>query len=1005
MSRSLTLRNAVKLAITANVAFAGMAASPLVIAQDAADEALEEITVTGSRIPRKDLEGPSPVSIYDRTTIERSGGTSIGQILREIPSVAGGAQSTTINNGGTGSQNISLRGLGSARTLVLINGRRAPDSSGGNSGIVDLNTIPVAMVERVEVLKDGASAIYGSDAIAGVVNIIMRKDFEGVEITAQTGQSAESDGEKNEFSITVGQNIGDANFVMSLTRVEESETVAGNRDWAREAGWIFDGEWTAGGSSAPPWGRYRGSTAHGDPVDQAGTLCADFDEDPDSPTFGDPIACSFDLTLGPDGAGGDLLGGLRAYNGGTDPYNYAPINFQRQPNERWIFNTQATLPIDSLAGVGAFESTRAFGEVQYIDRSSAQALAEQPLAPLAFYGFSAPYSADNAYNPTGEDISDWRRRLVEYGPRTGNTEIQTFRGIAGLEGELTNGMTWEAYFNYGEVDYTNDYGPLFNLTKTALAVGPTALDSDGVLRCDTNGDGLFSDSVEDVDDDGVDDIPNDTSLSCVPLNTFGIGGPTQEMADYISFRQFEANKVTQRVAAINVTKADLFELPGGDVGFAAGFVQRKETGAYTPDALVLELSETGAVTGTPSDPTNGGYTVDELYLEVRIPVVEMLELDAGFRYSDYDTFGDTSNWKLGAQLRPIEDLLIRGSAATSFRAPTVSNLFGGQGISFPSVTDPCASNPTPACIADGVPAAGFTALSTQVRSLVGGNPNAQPEEADTFTFGFVYQPSQVSGLAFSVDYWNVDISDPITNVGVGVILSQCAASGEFCNLIDRFGPGPNEGAPILVDNRITNAGRIETSGYDLLAEWKGIETDIGEFSVHWEGAVIDTYDKTQANGVLTPHAGYFRDDEDGHFAEFRWRLGGTYERENLTVQLDYRFIDEVTEFGSDLFGSCVDTDGTTVTIPGVNRGLTCVTSSSPEAVNNLGDFQHNLDSASYVDLYAKYRFSDKVTAFAGIDNLLDEDPPVSVDGFNDNTDVRTFDTIGQYYYAGFKLTF
>jgi outer membrane receptor protein involved in Fe transport len=946
-------------------------------AQEGADEPIEEIITTGSRIPRQDLEGPSPVSIYDRSNIEQSGATSIGQMLREIPAVAGAAQSTNINNGGSGSQNISLRGLGSTRTLVLINGRRAPDSSGGNSGLVDLNTIPVAMVERVEVLKDGASAIYGSDAIAGVVNIILRDDFEGIELAAQTGISAESDGEKHEFSITIGQNIGEGNFVVSATRVEESETVAGNRDWASYAGWVFGGEWTGGGSSAPPWGRYRGTTDFGDPIDQAGTLCADED------------GCSFDLTYGPDNSGGNLLGGLTAFNFGTDAYNYAPINFQRQPNERWIINAAANMPLDGLSNLGMFESTRAFTEIQFIDRESAQALAEQPLAPLAFYGFSAPYSADNAYNPTGEDISDWRRRLVEGGPRTGNTEIQQIRGVFGFEGELTNGMTWEAAFNYGEVDYVNDYGPLFDLNKVAMAVGPTAVDGDGGLRCDTDGDGEFT-SADDA--------------ACVPLNTFGIGAYTQEMADYVSFRQLETNKMTQKVASLNVTKADLFELPGGDVGMAFGYVQRTETGAYTPDGLVLQLSETGAVTGTPSDPTDGSYTVDEVYVEFRVPVLDMLEFDMGARYSDYDTFGDTTNWKVGMQLRPIDDLLIRGSAATSFRAPTVSNLFGGAGISFPSVNDPCASNPTQNCINDGVPAGGFTQISTQVRTLVGGNPTVEPEEADTFTFGFVYQPSALEGVAIAVDYWDIDITNPITTVGAGVIMSQCAETGEFCDKIDRFGPGPNQGAPLLIDNRITNAGRVETSGYDLLIEWKGIETGIGDFGVHWEGSIIDTYDKTQANGVITPHAGYFRDDEDGHFAEFRWRLGALYERGPFTAQLDYRWIDEVTEFQTDIFGSCWDSGAGEVSFEGVNRGMFCVTPSNPESVNDLGKFQHTLDSASYVDLYMKYQINEQWTVYLGVDNLLDEEPPVSIDGFNDNTDVRTFDTIGQYYYTGIRLT-
>jgi hypothetical protein len=219
-----------------------------------------------------------------------------------------------------------------------------------------------------------------------------------------------------------------------------------------------------------------------------------------------------------------------------------------------------------------------------VDRESAYALAEQPLAPLAFYGYDAPYSADNAYNPTGVDISDWRRRLVEDGPRTGFTEIQTVRAVAGFEGEFKNGILWEAYFNYGESDYSNSYGPLFNLAKVANAVGPTASDDDGTLRCDTNGDGAFS---------AADDS------ACVPLNTFGQGSITADMVDYIAFRQNESNKYTQKVYALTLTQPDAFELPGGSAGISGGYLHREESGRYTPDALVSELAETGAVTGTP----------------------------------------------------------------------------------------------------------------------------------------------------------------------------------------------------------------------------------------------------------------------------------------------------------------------------------------------------------------------------------------------------------------------
>lgn len=946
--RKVSLAAAVKTALAVNMTALSLGVPQAVFAEETV---IEEVVVTGSRIPRNDLTGPSPVAVYDSESIARSGATSIGQFLREAPAIAGAAQTTAVNNGGTGSQNVSLRGLGSSRTLVLVNGRRGPDSSGDNDGLIDLNTIPVAMVERIEVLKDGASATYGSDAIAGVVNVILRDDFEGVSFSFQTGQSSESDGEKTEWSLTMGDANEDSNYIMSVTRVEEDATRAGNRSWARQAKFLLFGEWIDGGSSAPPWGQYDGQT------------------------------------LGPDYTG-DGAGGLRAYNSATDAYNYAPVNFQRQPNDRWILNATGKTVVDGLSDFAFFGETRAFGEIQYVDRESAYALAEQPLAPLAFYGFDAPYSADNEYNITGVDISDWRRRLVEDGPRTGFTEIQTIRAVAGFEGELDNGILWEAYFNYGESDYSNSYGPLFNLTKVANAVGPTARDGDGMLRCDTNADGAFG-SADDQD--------------CVPLNTFGENSITQEMIDYIAFRQNESNKYTQKVYALTLTKPDLFELPGGDLGIAGGYQHREESGQFVPDALVLELAESGAVTGTPSDVTDGGYEVDEFFIEARLPFVDTFEVDLGYRYSDYDTFGSTSNWKVGAQFRPIDDLLIRGSAATAFRAPTIASLYGGSGISFPAVTDPCANNPTANCIADGVPQAGFTQISTQVRTQVGGSPSVEAEEADTFTLGLVYQPSQFDGVAFAIDYYDIELSNPITEVGASVILSQCAETGDFCDLIQRFGPGANEGAPLLIDNRTTNAGAIETSGIDLLAEWKGIDTEVGVFGVRWEATLLLEYDKTQANGTVVPHDGFFRDDEDGHFAEWRYILLATYENGPWNAQIDYRFIDEVTEFGSDLAGSCVDTNGAT-TQEGVNVGLTCVNASSGYASTNLGDFVRTIDSASYVDLYGSYDFSDGNIVFVGIDNLFDEEPPLSVDGFNDNTDVRTFDTVGRYYYVGFKVT-
>ena len=1005
------------------------------MAQGVDGHEMEEIVVTGSLIPRRDLTGPSPVTVFDRDSIAQSGVTSIGQMLREIPAVSGQAQSTTINNGGTGSQNISLRGLGSQRTLVLINGRRAPDSSGSNNGVVDLNTIPVAMVDRVEILKDGASAIYGSDAIAGVVNLVLRRDFQGVEFYAQTGQSGESDGEKHELSIVAGDAFDGGNFVMSITRVDEAETRASNRDWAKQAYGISNGEWRPGGSTAPPWGFYNIKTGNlvqeqevvngvkttncinslvkeivPDPNDSTRRIEQNkLDKNGNVQTIDEvksyTLGSDFSGAMGADnlmgtrtstcGRTGTQIGGLGEFAGFDDRYNYAPINFQRQPNERWIINAMATNRVDTLSDISIFEETRIFGEVNYIDRENSRALAEQPLAPLAFYSYSAPYSADNEYNPTGKSIADWRRRLVEDGPRTGFVEVKTIRGIVGLEGELAGNWSWSFYGNYSEVDSSDDYGPLFDLSKVKLAVGPTARDDDGNVKCDTNGDGMFN---------------NDDDAMCVPLNVFGQGSITRDMIDYISFRQFETNKVAQRVVAFNLTKPNLFELPGGDVGFAAGLSQRKESGKYKPDALVAALAEISAVTGTPSDVTDGSYTVDELFFEFRIPAMETLEMELGYRYSDYDTFGDTSNWKFGVQYRPIDDLLLRGSAGTSFRAPSIQELYGGSGISFPSITDPCAKNPTSFCIADGVPSGGFTKISDQIRTQVGGNANTQPEEADSYTLGLVYQPSQLPGVAIAADYYNVSIEDPITTPGAALILEQCAETGAFCSLITRFASGtPNHGNPTLVDNRTTNAGKLETSGIDLLVEWRDIETNVGTFGVRWEASFLLEYDKTGADGKVVPHDGFFRDDQDGHFAELKFTLSGFYERDGLTARLDYRWIDEVREFGG---GGCwgdtnpdVNVTMLGVTTPGQNVGLTCVTASSPYAENNLGAFTRVIDSAGYFDLHVGYVINENVNVFGGIDNLLDEDPPLSVDGFNDNTDVRTFDTIGRYMYLGVRTSF
>ncbi|WP_158305839.1 TonB-dependent receptor plug domain-containing protein [Parvularcula bermudensis] len=939
-------------------------------AQETAGASNDVVVVTGSKIPREDLEGPSPVAVFGEQQIDRSGAVSIGRLLREIPSVAGAGETRAINNSGAGSQEVSLRGLGSQRTLVLINGRRVPDSSAGLEGQVDLNTIPVSLIERVEVLKDGASTVYGADAVAGVVNVILRRDFEGIALDYQKGISEQGDAEQDSVSLTLGDTFDKGNFVINFSLTEEGEVSAGDREFSKQARDIELGELIPGGSSAPPWGRYF--------------------------VTGGPEPS---VTLGPDYSGGPFFG-YQGFQFAEDAYNFAPINHQAQPLDRWSATFIANYDVDVLSDGPFFLDTELFTEVSYVDRQSQQQLAEVPLAPLAFFGFDAPYSADNGYNPFGQEISDWRRRIVETGGRTDDVQVKTFRTVLGARGELPRDWSWEFSYSYGDVDRTSSFFPIIDLNKTALAVGPTAMDGDGVLRCDTDSDGDFTDADD---------------QTCVPLDVFGENSITPEMIDYIAITQNESTEATSEIFALDLVNPSIFTLPAGDVGIAVGYVHRSEEGTFTPDSQVAALG--GAATGTPSQATVGGYELDEFFGEVRVPILadrplaDELTVEAGIRWSDYDTFGDTTNYKVGLTYRPVSDVLLRGSVNTAFRAPQIEDLFGGAEFSFPSTTDPCASNPSQFCIDDGVPPGGFDQLSSQVRTIEGGNVDLQPEEADIFTVGAVYTPSQIPGLALGLDYYDYEITDAITTIGASVILQECAATGEFCELIDRLdNPGEvTDGAPILVDNRTTNVGQIETQGVDFFIEYVDIPAGPGEITARLQGTYTDTFDLTQANGTVVPHAGYFRDDNEGHFAKLRLNSELAYTVGGFTGSITGRFIDSVEEFGEDLFGSCVN-DGGFVITPGVNAGLTCVGERSSLAASpvDVGKFHRRIEAVTYWDVYAEYLMpieQVETILYMGIDNLLDEQPPLSVDGFNDNTDVRTYDTIGRFLYGGIRTKF
>ncbi|SEA34843.1 TonB-dependent receptor plug domain-containing protein [Microbulbifer marinus] len=934
---------AVKGVIGLTAAAVMVPAMPAFAQEDA--QLVEEVLVTGSRIQRADLEGANPVTVLSREDLVGSGELSVGDILQNLPSSAGAATNTGVNNGGSGAVRFSLRGLGSERTLVLINGRRAVASGLGADSSVDLNNIPVAMIERVEVLKDGASAVYGSDAIAGVVNIITRDNFEGAEFSTSFGETSEGDGRKEEASFTFGTSTDNGNFVVSGYYADQQPIWAGDREYSQEEIW-FHPYWdpqgqTPGGSSATPWGNHGGSDGNR-------------------------------YTQGPE------FGDWRTYNGATDAYNYAPANYTQTPNERWGVSAFGNY---NLGDLGALKNVEASAEFMYTHRGSQRLIAPEPLAPLAFFGHAAPYSDLNYYNqqfgPKNADgetmvLNDWRRRMVETGGRDQVHETNTHQITLALAGELGD-WNWDLSALYGENDANIIDKGYFNLERVAEAVGPTFVDSAGNVLCSSDG-----------TEGGVID-------GCVPLNVFGVPGTdtqiTAEMLEYISGNYVSITEGGNDMSAVQFNiGGNVIDLPAGPLGMAFGLEHRKVSGFSQPDSLQL----LGTSTAGSSLATGGSYHLNEAFVEFAVPLLEglpainSLELSVASRYSDYSTFGETTNSKVGLRWSIVDDLTVRTTVSEAFRAPSIPELYQGISSTFPNATDKCANDPTASCIADGVPTGGYSDDGIiQIPSKIGGNPDLQPETADIFTVGLVYQPSWLDGASLTVDYWETEVENMISTSGPQVILDNCWATGQDCDKIDRWaaGSGAEVGGIIFIHDLNTNVGGLSASGVDLSLRYQMPGTSIGLFGFGFDAAYVTEYDKTLSNGDVVSHAGRFEDNQDGNFPRWKTNFTTNWSYENWDASFRSRYIHSVMEN----LNGWYNLDPVTF-----------------EPTNE----PHEVDSQVIHDIQLSYNLADYKTRLTfGIDNVTDEQPPFAYTGFNDNTDVRTYETQGRYYYGRVNFNF
>jgi len=939
--------------------------------QPAEEEAREfdRVQVTGSRIRRIDTEGPSPVLTIDREAIDRTSHTRVGEILQDLTS-SGSAINTAFNSpdsGGDGGVRVSLRNLEPERTLVLVNGRRWVNGTtqAGVSGSADLSTIPLAVVDRIDVLKGGASSVYGSDAIAGVINIIMRDDFEGMSVSAQYGEWDDGDGEDTSVSVTMGHSTDRGNLVFNLSRTEQKAIMAADRKITRVPQWgadVFGGA-ISRGSSATPEGRF-------------------FFTDPNTGE-------TRDLTLrdaGPADPNNPDANDFRPFDPTRDTYNFAPDNFLQIPLDQDSAYVQGSYDIS--------DNVTFFAEALYNNKETFQLQASAPLflGSAGILPLDVGVSADNPFNPFGFDLDPMDnlviigRRFIEAGTRDYLSNVDTWRMVTGLEGDFTVGnrlFQWDVSNMYTQSVRTQRTENLVNHDNLRQALGPVA----------------------------------DCTDPCVPFNIFGGqagtgdapgsgGSITPEMVDFVTFTAVEKNEQTMNSFLANIS-GDITDLPAGPLAFAAGFESRREFAADTPDSLSAAGSGAASVSGGQRAPTSGRLNMQAVYGELSVPLLagrefaELLEVNLSIRNSDYEAFGSETTSRVSGLWRPVENLLIRGTYSEGFRAPGVQDLFGGQGVVDPQLDDPCSDflntgvsqEVIDNCVDQGVPADGsYTQLNPQIRVTTGGNPELGPETSESTSIGFVYSPEWADGLNISMDYYDIDVENTITSIGAQSILDACANSLRLCDFIERSGSGE---VSFLLDSNV-NIGRTQVSGVDLNVSYVFPETPYGNFRADLQASYLESFKETvpdfsdpDAPAETRELSGRLISGQpDRSFPEWKSRLNVGWDHSNWAAVWTLDFTDGYVENCSDGFQ------------PSFSDFGLCSDPDHPDGARN------RLGSTTYHDVQLSYFFDQRdITISGGIDNLFDKTPPVSTSAFANSFDATQHRIPGQFAYVRLTADF
>lgn len=915
---------------------------------------IEEVVVTGSRIRRGDLESISPMAVIGAEEFTISGIMNVEQKLAELPQSLPSFGSAS-NNPGDGTARVDLRGLGTSRTLVLVNGRRYMPST--QTGVVDLNTIPASLIENVDVVTGGASAVYGSDALAGVVNFRLKDNFEGVEVNLLSDITEEGDAEKYNFDLTMGGNFdnGRGNAVVYLQYSEREELYADGRNFSSAA--LVDSTdangnpiLTPGGSSGIPGTRVFG----GPSVDPDGV-----------PGSGDEFALGRFL---PDGSGA-------TYVSPGDAFNYAPDNFLQLPQERYLVHARSHYDLT--------DRLRGYAEMTFARNNVPQELAPTPAfvgslevnPNSAFFAPSVQAALGNNVNADGNATLPFiGRRMVENGPRQANDTRDGFRFLAGLSGDITDDWTFDVYASRSILD---------NIQLLENDVAETR----------------FRQAVL-VNDAGT--ACQDTSGGCAPMNIFGAGNISQAAVDFIKVGATNVTRIEQTVAQGTVVgEVGNFINPDSPIGLVFGAEYREDESAFRPDTFLSSGDVLGFNAGRA---TVGGFDVTEFFTEIDVPLmsdmpgVEYLGLWGAYRTSDYSNIGSVDSYAFNGTYAPIPGLSFRAGVQRSVRAPNVAELFGGQSNGFPTATDPCSAGGSPdasivaLCEATGVPSGQvgvFTQANTQIEGLFGGNPNLQEETSDTVTVGLVWQPDYIDGLDVTVDYYNIEIEDAISVLGGGVnnVLDICYnqigdINSPFCGAITRRPDGNVNVVQVLNEN----IAAVETEGVDVAANYGiplqfglGGGNDSSNLSFQYRSTFLQKYDSTPTVGLplVNNCEGTFGNTCGTPRPEYQHNLRTTWQSGPATLSLLWRYLGEADD---DRIKNA-DVAASTLAVP-------------------------NLDAINYFDLSGSWQFSEQFRLNVGIRNLLDEEPQrIGSVAQQSNTFPEMYDVFGRRYFVSASYKF